>query len=112
MERCFIHHNRAWYSYSSNQPIHHWEDEVCFSVITDAGVNEFFVRWYKTGEHKISAKFECFDNTWAVLGEIQDVLDAMQQEEALNSSPMDFCNLLMLLGFMDNTEEHDISVKV
>ena len=113
MGKHFIHYNRSWYSYSLNQSFHPWEDEVNFSV-NDADGNsyEFAVRWYKIGKDDIGAKFECFDDSWSALGLIQDVLEAMRQEEAQNQSPMEFCNLLMFLGFEDKTQEEDVAEKV
>ncbi len=107
-KRQFIHLSRAWYGPAALRG-QGFRDEVMFGLLFDDGSTEgeIAVRWYDIpapcGQ---AARLEAFDDSWQVLGQLQDVVAAMAalpHQTRSCISPERFGQLLDACGFEDAT---------
>lgn len=101
-ERTFVHLSRAWYGPANLGRWSEYIDEVCFSP----GRGELMMRWYQLGKDA-APRLEVFDDSWIGLWECKDVLEAMAEADSENIDPGEFCQLLLRLGFRDETPVDD-----
>lgn len=107
-KRRFTHLSRAWYGQAALRD-REFRDEVMFGLFFDDGATagEIAVRWYDfPAPGGQAARLEAFDDSWRVLGQLQDVVAAMaalphQSHSCI--SPERFCQLLEACGFEDVT---------
>ena len=97
MERHFVWHGQAWYH--NAVPLAFGEiDEVSFSQ----NGSEMLVGWSTLMGMSVPC-LHVFDDSWDALADMPDVLAAMAEHDKDNITPEEFCELLKLLGFVDET---------
>lgn len=104
--RAFIHAKEAWYKF----PLAPYTiDEVMVGLYRkDGGTSgEFAVRWSNVGGKSVP-RLEAFDNSWAALGQFQDLLVAMSMIDDQGITPTAFCELLKSLGISDRTPRKNV----
>ena len=96
-ERTFIHLSRAWYGPANLGANTRYVDEVTLS-------DDINVRWYALQDDRPPApKLEAFDDSWAALAKMGDLLAWMATQDNKSITPSDFCRALERLGFTDAT---------
>lgn len=102
VKRWFTHWKRS--RYSKGQPCPYdpgVPDEVMFG--TD---NEMAMRWHDLRDGgQLVARLECFRDAFVTLASFKDVIDALVPLSDTRITPKEFCDLLLSLGFEDETEE-------
>jgi hypothetical protein len=101
--RAFIHLSRAWYA-QANLAGQKYVDEVWF---TDGSGAELLVRWYALGGGAPAPRLEVFDDSWAALARLSDVIVLLAEADGKNIPPDVFCRALVRAGFRDDTPIDD-----
>jgi hypothetical protein len=100
--RGFCHFGEAWWADASRSS--KFTDVVMFGTYNPAGgcEAEMAVRWVELGRKNVP-QLQVFDDAWAVLASMPDLIDALRDHNDQNIDPKAFCALLMGLGFKDQT---------
>ena len=103
-KRTFIHFNRAWYAAANRIAFpNYWPiDDIAISVAGGGG--EVHIEWINMN-HQHEARLHAFDDSWATLAHMTDVIAALAQYDNQNPQPLTICRMLKELGFEDATEE-------
>ncbi|QRV11414.1 hypothetical protein JR311_19735 (plasmid) [Bacillus velezensis] len=82
-------------------------DEVNFGLFDEEGGTdgEMSLHWYQSG-NRSWAKLEVFDDSFKVLNQFIDVVQALKDREGIK--PKEFTKLLKELGFVDLTKRNQI----
>ena len=103
----FIHTGRAYYA-ARELAREKYVDEVIFGLYAPEGGShgEMQICWYPWSALSIMPmlpRLECYDDGWAVLAQLRDVLDEMATVGDQDITPEAFCTLLERCGFEDAT---------
>lgn len=104
--RAFYHFNESWYA-SAARTSGRVVDEVTFGIYHEEGgtSGEMSMRWHDIASGRPPApRLECFDDAFAVLAGMPDLIAALAEHDGENMAPSDFCLLLVKLGFKDETK--------
>jgi hypothetical protein len=103
--RAFYHYGAAWYA-DAVRDTSREADKVNFGIYHDEGgtSGEMAMTWRVLNNHEPpAARLECFEDAWAVLATMPDLVDALGNLDGENPQPKEFCALLVSLGFKDET---------
>lgn len=104
--RAFCHTRRAWYAESALDVRRDVKDEVVFGYYDEDPSQgcqaEMSLRWYLLSG-RLVPRLEAFDDSWAALARLQDLLAALAARDGAKLSADEFCELLLSLGFVDRT---------
>jgi len=105
--RTFVHYSEAWYSSVLNKNSE-YTDEVGFGMSHSGGgtSGEMMMRWYYLGG-KDHPRLEVFDDGWAALASFGDLIFELEKLDNTDPTPKQFCEILLRLGFVDNTEREN-----
>lgn len=80
-------------------------DEVMVGFYEPEGgtAGEFAVRWRSIGLPEPTPSLEVFDDAWAALARMPELVHALAQYDGQNITPEALCRLLLELGFKDFT---------
>lgn len=96
--RAFIHFGRAWYARYNNH-LDGMIDTVNFGDWhTDGSGNSAAMTWYAQGP-----RLEVFSDAWECLAGMPDLIATLGNMNNYNVTPLEFCELLLALGFEDRT---------
>ena len=101
--------SRAWYS-STGLRGAEFEDEVMVGFYSKDGgtYGEFAFRWMPIGGLSgLTPQLQAFDDSWAALRECRDLLESMAEHDNQSTSPEDFVEILLSLGFKDLTSRRN-----
>ena len=59
------------------------------------------MRWYPAGENSPSPCLEVFDDAWAALAQLTDLLARLAEHDNQNLTPEQFCEILRQCDFAD-----------
>lgn len=102
-ERGFYWLSKAWYG-DANLRGADCDDEIMVGLYTEEGGSsgEFAIRWIPLSERSVP-RLMAFEDSWAVLWEFRDLLEMLAALNGSNPTPEDIAELLIGLGFKDNT---------
>lgn len=103
LTRTFLYSQEAWYARIPSDAHLYQEAEVMIHVDTPEVSGEFAVRWRQVGD-EVFPRLEMYDDAWAVLPHVSDLLQEMAKLNDQNIAPQAFCSLLKTLGMKDVTE--------
>jgi hypothetical protein len=110
--RGFSHLSRAWYANANLKTFPRKDDfvdEVNLGMYdeTDGGTTgEMSMRWYKIREDAPPyARLEVFNDGWRVLASWPDVVARLGTLDDQDITPLEFCAVLVELGFKDRTQK-------
>lgn len=97
-KRAFIWSSKAWYRHQYQQ------EAVSFGMYhTDGSTSgSMNMVWEDLGGDSIP-KLECFDDAWNSLAMFSDLIKILGEKDDENITPKDFVDILVSLGFTDNT---------
>lgn len=106
--RAFYHTNESWYADALRRGrASDYVDEVHFGIYHDGGgtSGEMSVRWYNLVSGKPpAARIECFEDAFAALASMPDLIEALGKVGGTDIQPEAFCALLLRLDFTDETK--------
>lgn len=103
LTRKFICSQEAWYARIPSDAHLYKQAEVMIHVEAGGVDGEFAIRWKQVGG-AASPRLEMYDDAWAVLPHVSDLLQEMAKLNDQNVTPQAFCSLLKSLGMKDATE--------
>jgi hypothetical protein len=105
--RAFYHRNASWYADALRRNGTSRDvDEVNFGIYHDEGgtSGEMSMRWHNLQANRPpAARLECFEDAFAALASMPDVIAALGEQDGKEIQPEEFCALLLKLGFKDET---------
>jgi len=101
--RGFVWSSKAWYAKANKIKM----GDICFGLYSKGGgtVGELYMEW--GGERNIPI-LKSYNDSWAVLASIKDVIDALGKADDQNITEDDFVKILLNCGFVDRTPYKDI----
>lgn len=108
--RSFIATHEAWYAKHNPRSTRGEVAEVMFGLYPEDGgtSGEMALRWYPlTPNAPPNPRLEVFDDAWAVLATMPDVLAWLAEHDSKDPSPADFMDALRSMGFRDHTQRED-----
>lgn len=99
----FYQHSRSWYA--CYVPLSDGcVDDIWFSLEGIGSRGELAMTWHAIGKN-ICPRLEVFDDAWAMLAGMTDLIEELRKRDNQLITPQQFCELLVTLGFEDVTRE-------
>ena len=102
LTRSFIQYRRSWYRTPNGAP-QNVRGDVSLGVSQgDTSLGVVHVEWVDIGD-EYAPRLVAFNDAWAALAAMPDVIAALGEHSDRNLKPAEFCELLITLGFEDAT---------